>query len=389
MIPGILRIASRILSSISESAPTETSGGGFSEVMRNSMQSNNKEVSLVSPASSGQTSSNTTNTTNESANVPDLQTALNMLDPQTLSFMQQAMSQMALIPGMTNQQLQKMSVQLFSGLVNASRAASNSLTTEQLMENLNSVLKNTGFGEFSGSLTGGQLKMSKTQTLTDGSFPLLSSDTSPTETVSNLMSNEKSFAHAATDKSNVNLTSKNISELSTKGFKEQRNESADMSILDSTADVTNGTQSHAVGHYAYYRDLSISSSQNNTQTPAPIAVSDISDTIKTAVDNGTRHLIVRLDPPDLGQVHIRLKMAQGVLTAELKVDSSSTKDVFTSALPQIRASLESSGIRVGEVHVDVRDEYAGDQGAQREQHGQQNHRHQHAAGREQFFEYLA
>ncbi len=63
------------------------------------------------------------------------------------------------------------------------------------------------------------------------------------------------------------------------------------------------------------------------------SIRDIYEPIRTAAEAGTKHMVLRLDPPGLGDVQIRLRIHQGVLSAELKVDSGITKELFVSALP--------------------------------------------------------
>jgi len=82
----------------------------------------------------------------------------------------------------------------------------------------------------------------------------------------------------------------------------------------------------------------------------------VDEVISKAVDAGQKNLIIRIDPPDLGNVQIRLSFDNGVLKADVRVDSSAIKDSFDLALPQIRTSLENSGIKVSEFHVDVRED---------------------------------
>ena len=85
-------------------------------------------------------------------------------------------------------------------------------------------------------------------------------------------------------------------------------------------------------------------------------LNSLDEVIAKAVDSGQKNLVIRIDPPDLGSMHIRLSLDNGVLKAEVRVDSSSVKDSFNLALPQIKTALENSGIRVSEFHVDVRED---------------------------------
>src|SRR5208283_1353539 len=81
-------------------------------------------------------------------------------------------------------------------------------------------------------------------------------------------------------------------------------------------------------------------------------------------------LVIRIDPPDLGSMQIKLSLDNGMLKANVSVDSNAVKDSFNLALPQIRTSLENAGIKVSDFQVNVReDQYRN--GQERNNQGQQ------------------
>ncbi len=107
-------------------------------------------------------------------------------------------------------------------------------------------------------------------------------------------------------------------------------------------------------------------------------LNEISEPIMKALGSGTQHITIKIEPPDLGSIQIRLKMDNGVLKADFRVDSSSVKDAFSLAVPQIKAALENAGIRAGDFFVDVKDSYYSDGREQREDtQQQQRQQHQH------------
>ncbi|MBF0328300.1 MAG: flagellar hook-length control protein FliK [Nitrospirae bacterium] len=118
---------------------------------------------------------------------------------------------------------------------------------------------------------------------------------------------------------------------------------------------------------------------------------DIDIPIMKAVDGGTKNLLVRLDPPDLGSVQIKLSMNNGLLRADFKVDSSAVKDLFTANMPHIKASLENSGLRVGEFFVDVREEgfyYSDDRRQSNTNEDQKQHQqNQHKQAKDEKFSF--
>jgi len=111
--------------------------------------------------------------------------------------------------------------------------------------------------------------------------------------------------------------------------------------------------------------------QSSVQEVVPSGkLSSVDALISKALDSGQKNLVIRIDPPDLGSMHIRLSLYNGVLKADVRVDSASVKDAFNLALPQIKTSLENSGIKINEFNIDVReDQYRNNQ--ERNNRGQQ------------------
>jgi flagellar hook-length control protein FliK len=106
------------------------------------------------------------------------------------------------------------------------------------------------------------------------------------------------------------------------------------------------------------------------QTVPASQLSSLDTVISKAVNAGQGNLVIRIDPPDLGSMQIKLSLDNGVLKANVSVDSNAVKDSFNLAMPQIRASLENAGIKVSDFQVDVReDQYRN--GQERNNQGQQ------------------
>lgn len=383
MIPGVLQAASAVLDSISEPATSGTSGERFSSVMRTAMQRSDSGR----PAVDGKA----TQGADQAAGKTDVPSGEGIPDAQTLSLIQQALAQIALLPGITNDQFQKIASQFLAGVSATLSSAGNmaqGLTAEQIAGNLKSALKENGFGGFLENVGETDAKSQGTPRSLEDILSAVPADEKPNDSAG-----KPTMASSAGTRQDAEplqrFDMKAASESSTKGFQQDRSELR-IEVLETPVDQMTAGPALVGNQYAVQKNDVPVSAVSDTAPTASAAIADIPDTIRSAAENGTRHLVVRLDPPDLGQVHIRLRMSQGVLTAELKVDSGSTKDVFTTALPQIRASLENAGIKVGELHIDLREEYASDQDARRHQHGQNNHRQQNnSAARERFFEYLA
>jgi flagellar hook-length control protein FliK len=68
---------------------------------------------------------------------------------------------------------------------------------------------------------------------------------------------------------------------------------------------------------------------------------------------------VRLEPPELGSVHIRLTSGESALSGEISVSSSEVKGIVESHLHELRSSLIEQGLHVGRLDVSVRDGQSG------------------------------
>ncbi|MEM6329321.1 MAG: flagellar hook-length control protein FliK, partial [Planctomycetota bacterium] len=77
---------------------------------------------------------------------------------------------------------------------------------------------------------------------------------------------------------------------------------------------------------------------------------------------------LRLSPPELGALQIKLLMGEGTLTATLEAETSAARNLLLENLPALRERLAEQDIRIEKFDVDVRDERrqgGGDQADQR------------------------
>lgn len=97
---------------------------------------------------------------------------------------------------------------------------------------------------------------------------------------------------------------------------------------------------------------------------------EIDQMIAKMANSGQQRLVLRIDPPDLGSIQIRLILDNGVIRADFRVDNQSVKDSFNFAMPQIKTSLEDAGIKTGEFFVDLKEDYYSDRKQGQERSGQ-------------------
>ncbi len=68
----------------------------------------------------------------------------------------------------------------------------------------------------------------------------------------------------------------------------------------------------------------------------------------------SKEITMELSPKELGHLSIKLVESNGVLVANIRVDNEKTKDLLLNEVAQLKQTLESQGLSVGEVKVDIR-----------------------------------
>ncbi len=130
-----------------------------------------------------------------------------------------------------------------------------------------------------------------------------------------------------------------------------------------------------------------SASQPAQETMPVNKLNELSGPIMTTLGSGEKNLVIKLSPPDMGTIEIRLKMENGVLTADFKVDSTAVRDLFSVAMPQIKNSIESAGIKTGNFFADLNDDRSTDGGRQQDTNQQQQR--QQKEQKPSFFDFFA
>ncbi len=84
------------------------------------------------------------------------------------------------------------------------------------------------------------------------------------------------------------------------------------------------------------------------------AVTAIGAAIATEANGGTNRFIIRLDPPDLGRIDVRLHFDRdGELRARLVADRPDTVNLLTRDAGALERALNASGVRTADAGIDV------------------------------------
>ncbi len=84
------------------------------------------------------------------------------------------------------------------------------------------------------------------------------------------------------------------------------------------------------------------------------SIEKIIDTTLRMIKVGTKEMIVKLEPPELGKMKIFAEMDKGIVNMKLQVEREDVRQMIEIALGDLKAQLEQSGIRSGDIMVWVK-----------------------------------
>jgi flagellar hook-length control protein FliK len=102
-------------------------------------------------------------------------------------------------------------------------------------------------------------------------------------------------------------------------------------------------------------------------------VSRVSRAIEFADQRGGGPVEMRLSPPELGSLQVKIQVKDGVMTAKMEVETPAARNALLDNLPALRDRLEQQQIRIDKFDVEVRDQQQ-QRGGDWRQH--QDHRQQ-------------
>lgn len=76
--------------------------------------------------------------------------------------------------------------------------------------------------------------------------------------------------------------------------------------------------------------------------------------------NGSSNMVIKLDPPTLGRVDMRIEIKDGIVRAAIVADNHDVKNAIDGNIEALKRSLNASGLKVDEISVTV----GGEQGFQ-------------------------
>jgi chemotaxis protein MotD len=144
--------------------------------------------------------------------------------------------------------------------------------------------------------------------------------------------------------------------------------------------VNAGTPPHtpAIFHLIAGQDMQLAGAPTASQQVQVINVTlaAVPIEIATQAKEGNSRFEIRLDPPELGRIDVRLDVdSHGKVTSHLTVERVETLDLLKRDAPQLERALQDAGLKTGDsgLQFSLRDQnFAGRDNQQQPRHGAQN-----------------
>lgn len=102
----------------------------------------------------------------------------------------------------------------------------------------------------------------------------------------------------------------------------------------------------------------------------------VHERINMMMAKNLKHVDIRLDPPELGKIQIKLNIAQDQASVQFTVNNPQTRDMVEQAMPRLREMLQQQGLQLAQssVHQETPQQFSGQQNnhAANSQSGQQS-----------------
>ncbi len=117
--------------------------------------------------------------------------------------------------------------------------------------------------------------------------------------------------------------------------------------------------------------------QSPLQLSKEQAGDQLAERVQVMMSKNLKHVDIRLDPPELGKLQIKLSLNQDQASVQFTVGNQQTRDLVEQAMPRLRELLNQQGLQLAQTSVQQdssRQQFAGQQNQQQNQTnaGQQN-----------------
>lgn len=84
------------------------------------------------------------------------------------------------------------------------------------------------------------------------------------------------------------------------------------------------------------------------------SIEGASKVLSSGGSSGRHQVVLQLDPPELGQLRMEIRMHQASMALRVNVESASVAQLVESRLPELKEALATHGIRIEQADVQIR-----------------------------------
>ncbi|EKO3903564.1 flagellar hook-length control protein FliK [Vibrio fluvialis] len=113
----------------------------------------------------------------------------------------------------------------------------------------------------------------------------------------------------------------------------------------------------AAGQQGLSATQTLRADQMQLQQSAPLHLSkemsadDMAERVQVMMSKNLKHVDIRLDPPELGRLHIRMNMHGDGASVQFTVSNQQARDVLEHSMPRLREMLAQQGVQLADTSV--------------------------------------
>jgi flagellar hook-length control protein FliK len=82
-----------------------------------------------------------------------------------------------------------------------------------------------------------------------------------------------------------------------------------------------------------------------------MAAEQMAERVQVMLSKNLKNIDIRLDPPELGRMHIRMNMNGDGATVHFTVANQQARDALEQSMPRLREMLNNQGVQLGDTSV--------------------------------------
>ncbi|MFD2014950.1 flagellar hook-length control protein FliK [Vibrio olivae] len=114
---------------------------------------------------------------------------------------------------------------------------------------------------------------------------------------------------------------------------------------------------HATGHQGQSQSINPLARNEQVQAQAPLVLQrdmageQLAERVQVMLSKNLKNIDIRLDPPELGRLHIRMNMNGDGASVQFTVANPQARDMIEQSMPRLREMLAQQGVQLSDTSV--------------------------------------